>query len=148
MLTNNEEFLKALPELFSETKESGGVTVTIKRYDYQGQKQQRQKRRIAHSKDEEAMRLLVDSLSLDDHEYATLVRAATQKKKLSTLVAPADLDEFLARYHGLLLICVDSIKKNERLRKKKAAIKRQAAQKAKAAKAKTKKQEMLAKGST
>ncbi|KAJ2548340.1 hypothetical protein EV175_004863, partial [Coemansia sp. RSA 1933] len=136
-------FLKALPSLFVETKDSGSVNLTIKRYDYQGVKQQREKKRLAQqSKTDEAMHLLVDSLSLNDNEYATLVRAATPKKKLSTLVAPADLDTFLARYHGLLLASVDTIKKNERLRKKKATAKRLAERKARAAteKAKQKKQ--------
>ncbi|KAJ2846818.1 hypothetical protein GGI22_006148 [Coemansia erecta] len=143
MLANNTEFLKALPSLFAETKESGSVSITIKRYDYQGTKAQREKKRLAkQSKNDEAMHLLVDSLSLDDKEYATLVRAVTPKKKLSTLVGPADLDAFLARYHGLLLVSVDTIKKNERLRKKKATTKRLAARKARAAteKAKLKKQ--------
>ncbi|KAJ1663471.1 hypothetical protein IW140_001182 [Coemansia sp. RSA 1813] len=145
MLASNTEFLKALPSLFTETKESGSVSVTIKRYDYQGTKQQREerkKKRLAQSKNDEAMHLLVDSLSLDDKEYATLVRAVTPKKKLSTLVAPADLDAFLARYHGLLLVSVDTIKKNERLRKKKAATKRLAARKARAATEKTKQKKL------
>ncbi|KAJ2232014.1 hypothetical protein IWW45_005286 [Coemansia sp. RSA 485] len=85
------------------------------------------------------MRLLVDGLSLGDKEYATLIRAATNSKKLSTVVAPADLDRFLACYHGLLLTNLESMKRRERLRKKKAAIKRHAAQKARAkAKAKAK----------
>ncbi|KAJ2750932.1 hypothetical protein H4S06_004250 [Coemansia sp. BCRC 34490] len=140
------EFLTALPSLFIETKESGSVSVTIKRYDYQGVKHQREKKRLERARndgEEGAIHLLVDSLSLGDKEYATLVRAATPKKKLSTLVAPADLDAFLARYHGLLLANVDTIKKNERLRKKKYAAKRLAARKARGArekKAKLKKQ--------
>ncbi|KAJ2722005.1 hypothetical protein GGI07_003595 [Coemansia sp. Benny D115] len=100
--------------------------------DYQGQKHERQKKQATMNKDEEAMRLLVDGLSLDDKEYATLVRVATEKRKLSTLVAPADLDSFLASYHGLLFVSVDSMKRRERLRKKKASIKRKMAQKAKA----------------
>ncbi|KAJ2617360.1 hypothetical protein H4S08_000328, partial [Coemansia sp. RSA 1365] len=102
--------------------------------DYQGVKQERQKKRARRGKDEEVMQLLVDQLSLDDKEYATLVRAATDKKKISTLVMPADLDTFLARYHGLLLINLESIKKNDRLRRRKAAIKRNAAKKMKSKK--------------
>ncbi|KAJ2335423.1 hypothetical protein GGI00_001368 [Coemansia sp. RSA 2681] len=100
------------------------------------------------SDEDEAMRLLVDKLSLDEAEYATLVRAVTEKRKISTLVAPVDLDEFLARYHGILVNGVDSIKKKERLRKKKATIKRQAALKAKAKLAKQQKQQAKAAGTT
>ncbi|KAJ1899067.1 hypothetical protein LPJ66_002359 [Kickxella alabastrina] len=130
MLLDQDEFLKALPRLFEATKEKGGVTLTIKRFDYQGKKQERQKKRAAQGTDEDAMRLLVDKLSLDENEYATLVRAATETKKISSLVAPADLDTFLARYHGLMLVNADSMKRKERLRKKKAAIRRHATQKA------------------
>ncbi|KAI8320814.1 signal recognition particle, SRP9/SRP14 subunit [Martensiomyces pterosporus] len=142
MLVDNEQFLKTLPGLFADTKESGGVGLSIKRYDYQGKKQERQKKRKAQGRDDETMRLLVDELSLDDKEYAVIARAATEKKKLSTLVAPADLDTFLAHYHGVFLACVDGMKKKERLRRKKAAVKKQAAKKARAktqaqAKAKT-----------
>ncbi|KAJ2807006.1 hypothetical protein H4R20_001458, partial [Coemansia guatemalensis] len=102
--------------------------------DYQGVKQERQKKRARRGNDEEAMKLLIDRMTLDEKEYATLVRAATDKKKISTLVTPADLDVFLARYHGLLLINLDSIKKNDRLRRKKAAIKRSMAKKMKSKK--------------
>ncbi|KAJ2900824.1 hypothetical protein IWW38_000199 [Coemansia aciculifera] len=90
------------------------------------------------------MQLLVDKLSLDEAEYATLVRAVTEKRKISTLVAPADLDEFLARYHGTLVNGVDSIKKKERLRRRKASIKRQVALKQKAKLAKQQKQQAKA----
>ncbi|KAJ2606283.1 hypothetical protein H4R99_000491 [Coemansia sp. RSA 1722] len=139
MLLDKEEFLKALPTLFEKSKEKGSVAVTIKRFDYQGKTHERQKKRARSGNDEEAMRLLVDGLSLGDKEYATLIRAATNSKKLSTVVAPADLDRFLACYHGLLLTNLESMKRRERLRKKKAAIKRHAAQKARAkAKAKAK----------
>ncbi|KAJ1646145.1 hypothetical protein LPJ64_002337 [Coemansia asiatica] len=132
MLLDKEKFLKALPALFEANKEKGSVAVTIKRFDYQGKAHERQKKRARNGNGEEAMRLLVDGLSLGDKEYATLVRAATNSKKISTLVAPADLDRFLACYHGLLLTNLESMKRWERLRKKKAAIKKQAAQKARA----------------
>ncbi|KAJ1958189.1 hypothetical protein GGI12_004798 [Dipsacomyces acuminosporus] len=133
MLVDNEAFITALPNLFADTKESGSVGLSIKRCDYQGAKNERQKKRkIQQGKDDEAMRLLVDGLSLEDKEYATIVRAATEKKKLSTLVAPADLDIFLARYHGVLLASVDGMKKKERARRKRIAVKKQLAKKAKA----------------
>ncbi|KAJ2443367.1 RNA-binding signal recognition particle subunit srp14 [Coemansia sp. RSA 2337] len=133
MLLGNDEFLKALPELFAATKEVGN--------DYQRRAEGAKAKRKLVSDEDEAMRLLVDKLSLDETEYATLVRAVTEKRKISTLVAPVDLDEFLARYHGILVNGVDSIKKKERLRKKKATIKRQAALKAKAKLAKQQKQQ-------
>ncbi|KAJ2014088.1 hypothetical protein H4218_003130 [Coemansia sp. IMI 209128] len=144
MLLGNDEFLKALPELFSATKEVGSVSLTTKRYDYQRRAEGAKTKRKLVSDEDEAMRLLVDNLSLDETEYATLVRAVTEKRKISTLVAPVDLDEFLARYHGLLVNGVDSIKKKERLRRKKATIKRQAALKAKAKLAKQQKQQAKA----
>ncbi|KAJ2779254.1 hypothetical protein H4R18_004129, partial [Coemansia javaensis] len=123
-------FLAALAGLFASTKEAGSVALTLKRYDYQGVKEERQKKRARQAPGEEALRLLAGSMSLEDKEYATLVRAATDKKKLSTLVAPAALDEFLARYHGLLLSSVDSIRKSDRLRRKKKAIMAKKKQKA------------------
>ncbi|KAJ2257903.1 hypothetical protein GGH98_000513 [Coemansia sp. RSA 454] len=80
------------------------------------------------------MQLIVDRLSLNDTEYATLVRANTEKRKLSTLVAPSSLDVFLARYHGLLMVNAESIKKKDRLKKKKAAVKLLAAKKSRSKK--------------
>ncbi|KAJ2787239.1 hypothetical protein GGI15_000900 [Coemansia interrupta] len=131
MLLDNDEFIKALPNLFAATKEKGSVALTLKRFDFEGVKQERQKKRAKTGSDDDAMRLLLaKGLSLDDKEYATLVRAATDKKKLSTLVAPADLDKFLAAYHGVLLANVENMKRRDRLRKKKASAKRQAALKA------------------
>ncbi|ORX69727.1 signal recognition particle, SRP9/SRP14 subunit [Linderina pennispora] len=120
VLLDNEKFLAMLPDLFADTKEKGSVNLSIKRYDYT----QGKKRKTTQNSEEEAMRQMVDKLSLDDKEYATLVRAATEKKKLSTLVAPGDLDSFLAHYHGVFLACVASMKKNERARKKKLAVKK------------------------
>ncbi|KAJ2661264.1 hypothetical protein IW148_003417 [Coemansia sp. RSA 1199] len=134
MLLNNDEFLAALAELFVATRENGSVTVTVKRYDYEGVKQERQKKRAKTASNEEVMQLIVDRLSLDDAEYATLVRANTEKRKLSTLVAPSSLDVFLARYHGLLMVNAESIKKKDRLKKKKAAVKLLAAKKARSKK--------------
>ncbi|KAJ1836623.1 hypothetical protein LPJ63_000115 [Coemansia sp. RSA 2711] len=130
MLLNNDEFLTALTELFVATRENGSVRLTVKRYDFTGLKEERLKKQAKRASDEEAMQLVVEQLSLSDKEYATLVRAVTEKKKLSTLVAPADLDLFLARYHGLLLTNVDSIKKKDRARRKKKALKQRAARKA------------------
>ncbi|KAJ2424886.1 hypothetical protein GGF47_002725, partial [Coemansia sp. RSA 2524] len=123
-------FLLALAELFVATRENGSVTVTLKRYNYEGVKQERQKKRAKTASNEEAMQLIVDRLSLNDTEYATLVRANTEKRKLSTLVAPSSLDVFLARYHGLLMVNAESIKKKDRLKKRKAAVKLLAAKKA------------------
>ncbi|KAJ2133236.1 hypothetical protein GGH19_004461 [Coemansia sp. RSA 1807] len=134
MLLNNDEFLLALAELFVATRENGSVTVTLKRYNYEGVKQERQKKRAKTASNEEAMQLIVDRLSLNDTEYATLVRANTEKRKLSTLVAPSSLDVFLARYHGLLMVNAESIKKKDRLKKKKAAVKLLAAKKARSKK--------------
>ncbi|KAJ2006812.1 hypothetical protein H4R26_001179, partial [Coemansia thaxteri] len=124
-------FLKTLPELFAATKEVGSVSLATKRYGYQGRAKRAKDKRALVSDEDEAMRLLVDKLSLDETEYATLLRAVTDKRKISTLVAPADLDVFLARYHGVLMVSVDSIKKKERLRKKKVAAKRLAVKKTK-----------------
>ncbi|KAJ1837724.1 hypothetical protein LPJ73_007304 [Coemansia sp. RSA 2703] len=130
MLLDNDEFIKALPNLFTATKEKGSVALTLKRFDFEGVKQERQKKRAKTGSDDDVMRLLAAGLSLEDKEYATLVRAATDKKKLSTLVAPANLDKFLAAYHGVLLANVETMKRRDRLRKKKASAKRQAAMKA------------------
>ncbi|KAJ2083861.1 hypothetical protein H4R24_000513 [Coemansia sp. RSA 988] len=130
MLLSNDEFLASLTGLFTATRDAGSVSLTVKRCV----KQERQKKRARRDNDEEAIKLLIDQMSLDEKEYATLVRAATDKKKISTLVTPADLDVFLARYHGLLLIDLESIKRNDRLRRKKAAIKRGVAKKMKSKK--------------
>ncbi|KAJ1725676.1 hypothetical protein LPJ53_000155 [Coemansia erecta] len=144
MLLDNDEFIKALPNLFTATKEKGSVALTLKRFDFEGVKQERQKKRAQTVSDDDAMRLLAKGLSLEDKEYATLVRAGTDKKKLSTLVVPADLDKFLAAYHGVLLANAENMKRRDRLRKKKASAKRQAALKARQ---KSKKASDSAKGS-
>lgn len=104
MLLTNEEFFKKLPDLFTGTQTKGAVTMSMKRYDYQPSKSELNK--------------MVTKLSLGEREYATLIRAQTEHQKISTLVQPQDLDVFLAQYHGLLVMNLDSIKKNERLRVK------------------------------
>ncbi|KAJ2715560.1 hypothetical protein H4R19_001142 [Coemansia spiralis] len=126
MLLDADEFLTALAGLYAATKDSGSVTVTLKRYDFQGVKEERQRKRVRRDAGDEALQLLAGTMSLSDKECPTLVRAATEKRKISTLVAPDALSGFLARYHGLLLTSVHSITKDERLRRKKAATKRQA----------------------
>ncbi|KAJ2851759.1 hypothetical protein IWW36_000904 [Coemansia brasiliensis] len=120
MLLGNEEFLSGLSALFAASREHGNVSTTIKRYDFEGVKQERAKKRAKTETNEAALEVLADRLSLT-REFMTLVRATSGAKKQSTLVEAKDLDEFLARLHGILLTSAESIKKKDRLRRKKKA---------------------------
>ncbi|KAJ2763125.1 hypothetical protein IWQ56_004900 [Coemansia nantahalensis] len=126
MLLEGDGFMAALAALYAATEKSGSVTVTLKRYDFEGVKEERQRKRARREAGDEALERLAGRMTLSDKEYPTLVRAATESKKISTLVAPAELSGFLARYHGLLLTSVHNITRDERLRRKKLAVKRQA----------------------
>lgn len=107
LLSNSEvssinEFLAFLNTLFEKSKESGTVYLTMKRYSHPVVK--------AAKKNNETLD--------DDLEYPCIVRVACGKKKASTLVQPADLEEFNADYSNIARLHMDSLKKKDRKKKK------------------------------
>eukprot|EP00128_Syssomonas_multiformis_P001539 Colp12_sorted_trinity150504_noHs@1383 len=93
-----DEFLLELHRLFANTKTSGNVSITMKKFSGAGT-QKRDKAAMA-SEPEEGPK--------------TLIRAATSKKKISTLVSAKNLAKFHSSYTNILKANMDSLKKPKR----------------------------------
>lgn len=91
MLVSQEKFLSELGELFSKTRETGSVSLTMKR--------------MTSKKEEE--------------EPRCLVRARTEKKRISTLVDSKQVLKFQASLCALTKANMTSLKRKERQKKDK-----------------------------
>ena len=94
-------FLSELTKLFQATRDAGSLTITHKRL------QQRPKRGADDATVETA-----------PARFGVLVRAKTEKKKLSTVVNGADLVKFQAQLAAVVRANASALKKKERAKKK------------------------------
>merc|ERR1711881_733999 len=106
MLVQPEDFLVKLQVLYLETKASGTLTVTMKRYDGidkpAGPKKQK----------------LIDQMSNSEKEKRkVLIRAKTNKKKLATIIDKEALGTFQVAYCKILRSSMDGLKKKEKKKK-------------------------------
>ena len=96
-------FLSELTKLFQATRDAGSLTITHKRL------QQRPKR--GQGGDDA-------TVETAPARFSVLVRAKTEKKKLSTVVAGADLVKFQAQLAAVVRANASALKKKERAKKK------------------------------
>ena len=90
-------------KLFQATRDAGSLTITHKRL------QQRPKR--GQGNDDA-------TVETAPARFGVLVRAKTEKKKLSTVVAGADLVKFQAQLAAVVRANASALKKKERAKKK------------------------------
>ena len=95
-------FLSELTKLFQATRDAGSLTITHKRL------QQRPKR----NQGDDA------TVETAPARFGVLVRAKTEKKKLSTVVNGADLVKFQAQLAAVVRANASALKKKERAKKK------------------------------
>ena len=96
-------FLSELTKLFQATRDAGSLTITHKRL------QQRPKR--GQGGDDAPVETA-------PARFGVLVRAKTEKKKLSTVVNGADLVKFQAQLAAVVRANASALKKKERAKKK------------------------------
>ena len=96
-------FLSELTKLFQATRDAGSLTITHKRL------QQRPKR--GQNNDDATVETAPSG-------FGVLVRAKTEKKKLSTVVNGADLVKFQAQLAAVVRANASALKKKERAKKK------------------------------
>ncbi|KAI7858874.1 signal recognition particle, SRP9/SRP14 subunit [Circinella umbellata] len=109
-------FTVELGRFYEKSRVNGTVSVTMKRMtERRLYKASRVKKEIP--KGGEAI-LDKNRMKDDDIEYPCLVRATYKDKKISTIVAPNELDRFQNAYSTVIRAYMDSLKKKERTRKK------------------------------
>eukprot|EP00794_Sanderia_malayensis_P017466 gene17466-19213_t len=108
VLLEQEAFLVQLASLFSATKTSGTVYVTLKKYNGQTKPRQRKSKKGDASKSQEHL-----------GESRCLFRATNGKRKISTVVLHKDVNKFQLAYANLLKTNIDNLKKRDRKKAKK-----------------------------
>ncbi|GAM24638.1 hypothetical protein SAMD00019534_078130 [Acytostelium subglobosum LB1] len=104
VLQENDTFLTALNNMFKARNSKGSVWITIKRYTPEDKKGEA-------------------PTAAEEKEHMCLVRATDgQKKKISTLVEAKDITSFQQSIRNVLLINVDNLKKEQKEKKKPAAV--------------------------
>lgn len=100
-LLENDAFLNELTKMFLRARESGSVTLTMKRYDG----------RDRHLPQD-------GSKNPKPEEYMCLLRATLRKQKISTVVEAKDVHKFQQAYCSLLRGNMDGLKKLKKTKMK------------------------------
>nr|CAH8819382.1 unnamed protein product [Trichobilharzia regenti] len=100
MLLDNDTFLTSLHKFFNQSKSSGSLYITMKRYDGRVKPipKRSQKAKDAH----------VAS------ENSCLIRATLGNQKISTVVHQKDMNRFNQAYSNLLKANIDGLKKRDK----------------------------------
>ncbi|KAH9591989.1 RNA-binding signal recognition particle subunit srp14 [Schistosoma haematobium] len=100
MLLDNDTFLTSLHKLFNQSKSSGSLYITMKRYD--GRVKPIPKR-VQKVKDVHVT-----------NENSCLLRATLGNQKISTVVHQKDMNRFNQAYSNLLKANIDGLKKRDK----------------------------------
>eukprot|EP01135_Chromosphaera_perkinsii_P008406 Nk52_evm1s1334 gene=Nk52_evmTU1s1334 len=136
VLLGNDSFLSELTYMYEKSKESGAVSITMKRYNPSFNKPKpssssSSSKSKSKSKNNKAASKQKNNTAADmEVDNQILMRAVSQnhnrKKKISTLVSSRDWSKFSAAYGNLLRANVDGLQKRSKkdrrliLNKKKA----------------------------
>lgn len=96
VLLENDTFLTELTKMFQKSRNTGTVTLTMKRYDGRTKPKPRKGGHV------------------EPVEYKCLVRASLGNKKLSTVVNQKDVNKFQMAYTNLLKGNMDGLKKKDK----------------------------------
>ena len=102
-------FLSELTKLFQSTRDAGSLSITHKRLP------ERTKRKANDGDDDATGDATVEAAPA---RFGVLVRARTEKKKLSTVVNGADLVKFQAQLAAVVRANASGLQKKERVKKK------------------------------
>ncbi|KDR24161.1 signal recognition particle 14 kDa protein isoform X2 [Zootermopsis nevadensis] len=102
VLLENESFLTELTWMFRKARNSGSVTVTMKRYDGRTKPTPRDGKKPFP----------------EPSEYMCLMRATLRNKKISTVVHPKEVNKFQQAYCNLLKGNLDGLKKLKKTKTK------------------------------
>ncbi|XP_063711732.1 signal recognition particle 14 kDa protein-like [Symsagittifera roscoffensis] len=107
VLHDNDDFLNLLPSLFEDSRQTGSVVITMKKYDGHTKPKPSATNKYPHGAPESAV-------------LSCLIRAKTPKKKISTVVLPKDVNKFHMQFGTILKANMDGLKKAPRPNKAKA----------------------------
>ncbi|ESO90694.1 hypothetical protein LOTGIDRAFT_233722 [Lottia gigantea] len=96
MLLENDSFLSELTRMFQRTKNTGSVSITMKRWD-------------GHNKPKPRT-----GNAPEPTEYKCLFRASARNKKISTVVSQKDVTKFQMAYATLLKGNLIGLKRGEK----------------------------------
>mmetsp|Transcript_2631 Transcript_2631/g.7841 ORF Transcript_2631/g.7841 Transcript_2631/m.7841 type:complete len:117 (+) Transcript_2631:314-664(+) len=103
------KFLAELQKLFLATRDKGSLSITHKRLeDYAAKKA---------AKRDDATAATADAGATAKARHSVMVRARTEKKKLSTIVADKDLVKFQVQLAAIIRDKASSLKRKERAKK-------------------------------
>ncbi|KAI9140241.1 signal recognition particle 14kD protein-domain-containing protein [Paraphysoderma sedebokerense] len=121
VLLDNDQFLSQLSKGFENTKKTGTVFLTMKRYIYTPKSKSELTAEHVESTEMEvdAPESTSGTTTDDGREYPCLIRAVIGKKgKISTIVEPADSPRFLNSYSTIIKAHMHSLRKKEKKDKK------------------------------
>ena len=113
VLLDQTKFLAELGKLFGATRDSGSLSITHKRLEDRAAK----KRKGAPDDATAATDASADAPAAAPR-HGVLIRARTEKKKLSVVVADADLVKFQRQLFAVVRAHASSLKKKDRSAKK------------------------------
>ncbi|XP_074662216.1 signal recognition particle 14 kDa protein-like [Tubulanus polymorphus] len=117
VLLENDNFLSELTRYFQRSKQSGSLTITMKRYDGRTTPQPKDK------KDQKGTSS-TSHQTTPQEELKCLIRASLGSKKIATVVNQKEMNRFQLAYANVIKANMDGLKKKEK--KTKAKTKRKA----------------------
>lgn len=123
MLLENDMFLSRMTLMFDKSRSKGHVSICMKRYD--GRTKPIPKQRPTTGKGKKAKKLnpKIPPASAPHPapaEYMCLMRAVYKNEKISTIVNAKDVNKFQLAYCNLLKSNMDGLKRQKKVKAKKA----------------------------
>lgn len=123
VILDNDGFLSGLTKLFQQTRNSGSVFLTMKKYNGQTKQPRGGFKKRRTEKGKEHKKHIAKASSPEPEENLCLLRATNGKKKLSTVVSTKEVTRFQLAYANLLKGNLDGLKKRDKKTAKAAAAK-------------------------
>uniref|UniRef100_T1IPU6 Signal recognition particle 14 kDa protein n=1 Tax=Strigamia maritima TaxID=126957 RepID=T1IPU6_STRMM len=111
-ILENDTFLSELTRLFQKSRQTGSLSISMKRYDGRSKPVSKTPR----------------NLPSPPSEYKCLIRAKLGNKKISTVIHAKDINKFQLAYASVLKGNMDALKKRDKKASKGKTIKGKATQ--------------------
>lgn len=112
VLLDQAKFLSELGKLFGATRDAGSLSITHKRLE------DRAARKKKNAPDDATAATDAETAATAEARHGVLIRARTEKKKLSVVVSDADLVKFQRQLFAVVRAHASSLKKKDRSAKK------------------------------